>query len=123
MRYAAIALTVLVGLGIIFVGGWYLLAPQQAAKGFGLPAWPTDDSTAWLNLKGIRDIVSGLAVLIPLALGQFTIVAWLLLAAAITPLGDALTILRYRGNKTVAYAVHGATALVVILASALFLLG
>jgi uncharacterized protein DUF4267 len=123
MHYAAITITILTGLGIIYVGAQYLLAPVKSAKTFGLPTWPTDKGTAWLRLKGIRDVVSGLVILIPLALGQFEVVGYLMLAAAITPLGDALTVLMYQGNKTLAYAMHGATALAVIIGGALFLLG
>jgi hypothetical protein len=122
MQYAAIALTILGALGIIYVGAQYVFAPVKTAKTFGLPTWPTDRGTAWLNLKGIRDIVSGLMLLIPLAMGQFGVVAFLLLASALTPLGDALTVLRHGGNKTLAYAMHGGTALGIVIASALFFL-
>jgi hypothetical protein len=122
MHYVAIALTILTGLGIIWVGLQYLLAPVKTAKGFGLPAWPSEGpSTAWLNIKGVRDVVSGLVILVPLALGQYEVLGYLLFAAAVTPIGDALTILRYRGNKTMAYAVHGGTAVGVVLAGVLFL--
>jgi hypothetical protein len=123
MLYVGIALVVLTGLGIIAVGARYLLAPAASAKTFGLPDWPSAQSLAWLNLKGIRDIVSGLVLLVPLAMGQLHLVGWLMIVAAITPLGDALTILRYRGNKTLAYAMHGGTALVVVIAGCLLLLG
>jgi hypothetical protein len=123
MHYVAIALTILTGLGIIWVGLNYLLAPVKSATTFGLPTWPTDGSTAWLNLKGVRDVVSGLVVLIPLALGQYQVLGYLLLAAAVTPIGDALTILRYRGNKKLAYGMHSATALGVVIAGLLFLVG
>ncbi|MEV4320575.1 DUF4267 domain-containing protein [Actinocrispum sp. NPDC049592] len=120
MQYVAIAITVLCGLGIITAGVQYLVAPAKTAKSFGLPAWPDGRSLAWLNLKGVRDIVSGLVALIPLALGQYQVLAYLLLAAALTPIGDALTILRYRGNKTLAYAMHGSTAIIILIASVLF---
>jgi hypothetical protein len=121
MHYAAIALTILAGLGIITAGLQYLIAPVRTARSFGLPTWPTDESAAWLNLKGVRDVVSGLVVLIPLALGQFQLLGYLMIAMAIIPLGDALTVLRYRGNKTLAYAMHGGTALAVVVAGVLFL--
>ncbi|GAB3910136.1 DUF4267 domain-containing protein [Kibdelosporangium lantanae] len=122
MHYAAITITILTGLGIIWVGLQYLLAPVKTATGFGLPAWPTESpSIAWLNIKGVRDVVSGLVVLIPLALGQYEVLGYLLLAASLTAFGDALTILRYRGKKAVAYGVHGTTAVLVLLAGVLFL--
>jgi hypothetical protein len=123
MIYAGIALVVLTGLGIIWVGVRYLLAPEASARTFGLPAWPSAQSLAWLNLKGIRDIVSGLVLLVPLALGELHLVGLLMLVAALTPLGDAITILRHNGNKTLAYGVHGATALVVVIAGVLLLVG
>lgn len=122
MHYVAITLTILTGLGIIWVGLMYLLAPVKTATGFGLPAWPTEGpATAWLNLKGVRDVVSGLVILTPLAMGQFQVLGYLLLAASITPFGDAFTILRYRGKKAVAYGVHFTTAVLVLLAGVLFL--
>ncbi|TCO65506.1 DUF4267 domain-containing protein [Actinocrispum wychmicini] len=121
MHYIAMGIAILSGLGIIFVGSQYLLAPARTAKSFGLPTWPNE--TSWLNLKGIRDVVSGLSVLIPLALGQFEVAGYLMLAAAITPTGDAMTILRNRGSKAAAYGIHGATALVVIIGGVLFLAG
>ena len=119
MHYIALAITILTGLGIIFVGVMYLFAPIATAKGFGLPSWPSE--TAWLNLKGIRDVVSGFAVLIPLVLGQFEVAGWLMLSAALTPIGDMLTILRNRGRRATAFGVHGATALVVLVGGVLFL--
>jgi uncharacterized membrane protein len=120
MQTTAIALVILTGLGIIFVGASYLIAPQATAKGFGFAAGPTP--TTWLNIKGIRDIVSGLALLVPLAMGELNLVGWLMLVAAITPLGDAITVLRHGGSKTLAYAMHGGTAFVVALAGVLLLL-
>jgi hypothetical protein len=122
MVYVGIAIVVLTGLGIIAVGARFLVAPEATAKGFGLPTWPTAQSSAWLNLKGIRDIVSGLVLLVPLAMGELHLVGLLMFVAALTPLGDALTILRHHGSKTLAYAMHGGTALVVVIAGILLLL-
>jgi Domain of unknown function (DUF4267) len=122
MLYAGIALVILASVGIIAVGIRYVLAPAASAKTFGLPAWPDGRSLGWLNLKGVRDIVSGLVLLVPLALGEIRLVGLLMFVAAITPLGDAITILRHKGNKTLAYAVHGATALGVVIAGVLLLL-
>jgi hypothetical protein len=118
----AIVLTVLGVLGIVTVGVQYLFAPAKTAKSFGLPSWPHGRDLAWLNVKGVRDVVSGLVLAIPLALGQYELLAYLMFAAAITPLVDALTILRYRGNRTLAYAMHGGTALAVLVAATLYLL-
>ncbi|RSM61773.1 DUF4267 domain-containing protein [Kibdelosporangium aridum] len=123
MHYVGIALAVLTGIGIIVIGVRFLLAPVAMAKNFGLPSWPsTGNDLAWLNLKGIRDITSGLVILIPLAMGNLHLTGWLILASTVTPLGDALTILKYRGNKTTAYSVHAATAVATTVAGVLLLL-
>lgn len=123
MHYVGIALVILTGLGIIAIGTRFLLAPVASAKNFGLPSWPSaGQDRAWLNIKGIRDIVSGLVLLIPLAMGNLHLTGWLILASTITPLGDALTILKYRGNKATAYGVHGSTAVATTVAGLLLLL-
>jgi hypothetical protein len=125
MPVTVIAATVLAGLislGIIFVGVRYLMAPQASASGFGLRAWPAESANGWLNVKGVRDIASGLVILVPLALGQPQVVGWLLVAAAVTPFGDAAIVLRNGGSKALAYGMHGATGVVVLVAAALFLI-
>jgi hypothetical protein len=46
------------------IGCFYLTSPQRILEGFGLkPPAPDPDTRAWLRLKGIRDVASGLAVL------------------------------------------------------------
>ncbi|GAA2695267.1 MULTISPECIES: DUF4267 domain-containing protein [Actinosynnema] len=124
MQLFAVVLTVAAALGIIVIGALYLLVPHRVASAFGLPAWPEEPGeTGWLNLKGVRDVVSGLVILIPLILGHPDLTGYVLLAAALTPLGDMLTILRHKGNRTLAYGMHGGTAVVVALAGALLLAG
>ncbi len=113
MHFTAAAITVLTGLGIIYIGIQYVFAPLKSAQTFGLPTWPTQ--TGWLQLKGFRDIASGLVVLIPLALGEFQVLGYLMLAASVTPFGDMLTVLRHGGSRTAAYAIHGLTAVVVVI--------
>ena len=59
-----LSLAVLVSVGIIVIGCFYVVSPQRISGGFGLKAPASDsDTSAWLRLKGIRDIASGLAVL------------------------------------------------------------
>ncbi|GAA1301134.1 DUF4267 domain-containing protein [Pseudonocardia xinjiangensis] len=123
VTYIGAALAGLTGVGIIAVGTRYLLASQASAATFGLPDWPRGDAGAWLYLKGIRDIASGLVILVPLVLGQFQVLGWLVLAASITPFGDALVVLRNKGSKTLGYAMHGGTAVAVVITGLLLLLG
>ncbi|KAA2251404.1 DUF4267 domain-containing protein [Solihabitans fulvus] len=119
----ATGLAVLGAVGICYVGVSYLLAPQKTAAGFGLPAWPTGEAAAFLPVKGVRDLVFGLAVVALLVAGLPQAVGWLFLVGAITPLGDMLIVLRHKGSKALAYGMHGSTAVVVAVTGALLLLG
>jgi hypothetical protein len=123
VSYVGYGLTVLVAAGIIFVGLRYLTAPAPSAATFGLPEWPSGAALAWLNLKGVRDMASGLILLTLLATGQITALGCVMLVAIVIPIGDALTILRYRGSKALAYGMHGGTAAGMVLAGLLLLLG
>lgn len=58
----ATGLAALGGAFIIYIGLSYLLAPQAAAAGFGVPTWPRRDGTAFLAVKGVRDIATGLVL-------------------------------------------------------------
>src|SRR3981189_1005182 len=100
----------LLGAGIIFVGARAFWAPQ-AAVGFGIPGTPTEDRSfqAWLAVKAVRDIASGLFIFILLASGSPHLLGWFMLAAAGIPVGDALIVLRTHGPKGALYGIHGAT--------------
>ncbi|MFC8720772.1 DUF4267 domain-containing protein [Kitasatospora sp. NPDC057198] len=117
----ATAFTALVGLGIIYVGISFLIAPESTASGFGLPAWPQGETAAFLNLKGIRDIVSGLVPLALLLTGHRRALGWALLAESVTPFGDAATILVHHGSTATAFGVHFATAVLVLVTAVLLL--
>jgi hypothetical protein len=48
--------------------------------------------------------------------------AWFMLAVALVPLGDTLIALRHGGTKAVAFGIHFATAVVVLISAALLFL-
>ncbi|MBE7220309.1 MAG: DUF4267 domain-containing protein, partial [Caulobacteraceae bacterium] len=109
MHHLASGLAVLLAAAIIVIGINYLARPRAMAASFGLPlpgGGPETDS--WLRLKGVRDVASGLAVLV--LLGQIGTgpTGWLLLALAAIPLGDMLVVLGARGSAAMAYGMHGA---------------
>ena len=118
----ATVLAGLIGAGIIFIGVREIWAPQAAA-GFGIPDTPTEDRAfhAWLTVKAVRDIASGLFIFILLAGATPHLLGWFMLAAAGIPVGDALIVLRSNGPKAVAYGIHGATAVVMVAISVLLL--
>ncbi|WP_433346638.1 DUF4267 domain-containing protein [Microtetraspora malaysiensis] len=119
----ATVLAGLIGAGTIFMGALAFWAPQ-AAVGFGIPDTPTEDRSfhAWLSVKGVRDIVSGLFIFIVLVGGTTHLLGWFLLAASVIPIGDAVIVLRSNGPKAAVYGIHGATAVVMLAISALLLI-
>ncbi|MFJ1708249.1 DUF4267 domain-containing protein [Kitasatospora sp. NPDC088346] len=116
--HLATGITLLAGVGIIAVGIRFLLAPEAGAAGFGVTP-PTGDALGYLDVKGVRDIVSGLVVLIPLALGLRRALGWTMLAAALTPATDAAVVLTHGGTAAVAFGIHGATAAALLFAAGL----
>jgi len=120
----ATVLAGLIGAGIIFVGARAFWAPQ-AAVGFGIPGTPTEDRSfqAWLTVKAVRDIASGLFTFVLLAGGSSHLLGWFMLAATGIPVGDALIVLRSKGPKGAVYGIHGVTAVVMLAISVLLLIG
>ena len=63
MHWLALGTALLVALAIIAIGTQYIVSPLTATRSFGLPFPENGTNIAWwLRLKGVRDIVSGLAV-------------------------------------------------------------
>jgi hypothetical protein len=111
----------LLGVGIIGIGGRFLVAPQTAAAGYGIPLVKGDAAgDPYLAAKGVRDIASGLVVFALLTAKKPRILARYLVATSVVPIGDAANVLRHNGPKATAYGVHGATA-GVMLATAVLL--
>jgi hypothetical protein len=115
-------LTAIVALGIIYIGLNYLFAPRKIAAGFGFNEIPENADT-FFNVKGGRDVGAGLVPLALLVYGDPHALGWAMLAAALWPVFDMLIILRHRGKKAVAFGVHGSTAVVMLVAALLLLLG
>ncbi|WP_063065657.1 DUF4267 domain-containing protein [Nocardia violaceofusca] len=105
---------VLIGVAfILYIGLGYVLTPNSMAPGFGLPAWPQGESAAFMTLKGVRDISSGAVLLALLLTRQRFALGIAMLATAVTPIGDMLTVLNNHGSVTTALSVHGLTAALV----------
>ncbi|WP_244502047.1 DUF4267 domain-containing protein [Terriglobus roseus] len=97
------------------IGSFYLVAPERIAGSFGLRApAPDADTRAWLRLKGIRDVASGLVVLLLLTVMNKHAVGMVLIVYAIIPFGDMAIILASGGSKSKAFSVHGATCAVML---------
>lgn len=117
-----LALAALVALAILVIGCFYLVAPERILGGFGLKPPASDrDTLAWLRLKGVRDIASGLVVLTVMFIEGPRLVGPVLLVFAIIPFGDMSVVLRSGGSKSHALSIHGATCLVMLVAGYLLL--
>ncbi len=114
----AYGLAIALDLFIVFIGARFLLAPYPSAAGYGVPAGPAGDS-AYLTVKGLRDLSLGIIGLALLVFVGVRAEAWFMLVAALIPLGDTLIVLRHGGTKAVAFGIHLATAVVVLLSAAL----
>jgi hypothetical protein len=124
MHWLTLGIALLVALAIIAIGTLYVVNPRTATRSFGLPL-PEDGANIawWLRLKGVRDIVSGLAVLAFMSWGVPRGVGIILLVEAVTPVGDMLVILAAKGSTKSAFGMHGLTAAIMVLAAIPMLIG
>ncbi|MFE9095397.1 DUF4267 domain-containing protein [Streptomyces sp. NPDC007264] len=118
MTVTAYVLAVVLDLFVLFIGARFLLQPRPAAAGYGVPA-EQDGAAAYLAVKGLRDGTFGVLGLALLAFAGARAEAWFMLTVALVPLGDTLIVLRHGGTKAVAYGIHFATAVVVLVAAGL----
>ncbi|WP_029112447.1 DUF4267 domain-containing protein [Mycobacterium sp. URHB0044] len=107
---------------IIVIGVRFLVAPRAAAAGYGIQLDLGQASVgAYTSIKGIRDIASGLFVIILMVAGATHLLGWVILAATIIPLADTAIVLSNGGPKSIAWGIHGATAAIMLITSALLL--
>jgi len=117
-----LVIAALVSIGIIVIGLFYIAAPQRISPGFGLKPPASDMNTlAWLRLKGIRDVASGLVVLTLMFAADHRTVGLVLLVFALIPFGDMSNILASGGRKSTAFSVHGVTCALMVVAGLLLI--
>ena len=114
-RSASYWLTALVAIGIIFLGVRFMLHPEAGAEGFGIPLAHTKQAMAYGQVKGIRDIFSGIVVLIFLISRNPRATAFAFGTAIIIPVSDCLTVLAVNGPEDVTHLlIPGITAVYMI---------
>jgi len=105
----------LTAFGIIIIGCFYIASPERVTGSFGLKPPAADSNTrAWLRLKGIRDIASGLTVLALMLATDNRTVGIVMIVFALIPFGDMTNILVSDGKKATALSVHGVTCAVML---------
>ncbi|AWT51031.1 DUF4267 domain-containing protein [Mycolicibacterium smegmatis] len=122
MTTAAYVLSGLIAAAIIVIGARFLVAPRVAAAGYGVvPDLAQRSTGAYLGVKGVRDIASGLIVIVLMVAGATHLLGWVLLAATVIPLADTAIVLTNGGSKAAAWGVHFATAVVMVVTAVLLL--
>lgn len=123
MTVTAYTLAGLIAAAIVFIGTRFIVAPRVAAAGYGvLPDLGHSGVRAYLSVKGVRDIASGLFVVILMVAGTAPLLGSIIVAATIIPIADTSIVLRHGGSKAVAWGVHGSTAAFMLVTSALLLI-
>ena len=107
------SLSLLLGLGMVFIGTRFLLAPRAGAEGFGVFLPPTDVHYAFHYAKGIRDSFSGLLLALFAALGYDRPLAWVTLLGTFIPCVD-LTIVLSQPTGSLALAMPHLLAIVLL---------
>ena len=120
MHLAALLIGLVACAGIIVLGVRFLLQPRQATLDFGIAA---DNLRGLTEIKGARDITSGVVPLVVWASAGHTTLGWVLVAASITPTADALIVLTNGGKLSKALGVHGLTAGLLVAAGLVLALG
>jgi Domain of unknown function (DUF4267) len=120
MQLAALLVGLIACAAIIVLGIRFLLQPRQATLDFGIAA---DNLRGLTEIKGARAITSGVVPLVVWASAGRTPLGWVLVAAAITPIADALIVLTNGGKRSKALGVHGLTAALLVAAGLVLALG
>ena len=110
-------LTLLIALGIIYIGARFIINPNAGATGFGIP-FATDHDFPYARIKGIRDIFSGVALLPLLILRMRRAAAWVFTSTIIVPATDFLIVLSTNGASDIQHLlIHGLTVVYMIFTS------
>jgi hypothetical protein len=104
----------LIAIGIIYIGINGILHPADAAAGFGVPLHNASD-LAFVRVKAVRDIVSGLVSIAFLLLRKRREFSILFLVFALIPIGDFLVVLFTGDHQLLHLAIHSGTALYMII--------
>jgi hypothetical protein len=103
-------LSILVALGIIFIGIREFLDPAAGALGYGVPVVDPRDGDL-LAIKAVRDVVSGVVVLALLGLRDRKALACAIGVLTLIPVFDGLVVLRHAGWAfTPVILIHWGTA-------------
>lgn len=110
---ALLIISRLIGLGLIFIGIRFLVAPETGERGYGLNFSENADYS-FHYIKGIRDLFSGTLILTLAVWKRRAELALTLLLGAMIPLVDFLVVLNAPNSNPAALWIHGVTAIVLV---------
>jgi Domain of unknown function (DUF4267) len=120
VHVTALVIALIACVAIIAIGSRFLLQPRQATLAFGIAA---DSLRGLTEIKGARDITSGVVMLVVWAVAGPVPLGWALIAVALTPIADAVIVLTNGGKLSTALGIHGLTAGLLIAAGLVLALG
>jgi Domain of unknown function (DUF4267) len=120
MHPVALVVGVIACVAILVLGTRFFLQPRQATLDFGIAV---DSLRGLTEIKGARDITSGVVPLVVWVSAGTTTLGWVLVAAAITPTADAVIVLTNGGKLSKALGIHGLTAGLLVAAGLVLALG
>jgi Domain of unknown function (DUF4267) len=89
------------------LGSRFLLTPRQATIGFGIAE---DNVRALAYLTGVRNITSGVVLVVVWVAAGPPALGWALIATALTPIADAIVALTNDAKLSHALSRHGVAA-------------
>lgn len=101
----SIAIAFLTGLGMIFIGTRFLLAPETAEAGYGIH-FSANGDYSFHYIKGIRDVFSGLVICILILAKQTKALGITLALGTIIPTADMLIVLSKDYNGIMQAITH-----------------
>ncbi len=107
----SIAIAFLTGLGLIFLGARFFIAPETAEAGYGIHFNEQGDYS-FHYIKGIRDLMSGLLICIFVLSKQTKALGVTLLVGTVVPIVDMLIVLSKPYND-IAQAIPHISAIIV----------
>jgi hypothetical protein len=107
----SITIAFLTGLGMIFIGTRFLLAPEIAEAGYGIH-FNAHGDYSFHYIKGIRDVFTGLLICLLILTKQIKALGITLLVGTIIPVADMLIVLT-KDYTTVVQAIPHISAIIV----------
>ncbi|MGN6352567.1 MAG: DUF4267 domain-containing protein [Parafilimonas sp.] len=115
-----IAIALLTGLGLVFIGTRFLISPETAEAGYGIHFNEQGDYS-FHYIKGVRDLLMGSLMCIFVLSKQLKALAITLFAGTIVPIADMLIVLSKNYNG-IAQAIPHLSAIIICFVSGIILL-